>query len=158
MLALIKRENKYSTVHGIGIGSGCSQALIKGCSENSRGRSIFINDNEDPAEKIIWLLEQTLTPAITDFNVEYDEKAVDTVIPNPKEMPYILKNDPVNLYFLLRPGFEGEFEVKVSFTDPVSKKVEKQKLVAKIPSEPNFEFLDKKAQHKKLEMLCKSLK
>ena len=133
VLSLVKRESKYSTVHGIGIGSGCSVALINGCSENGRGKAIFINDDEDPAEKIIQLLEQALTPAITDFHLDYDEKTVEAVIPNPKEMPYILKNDPINLYFLLKPSYEGDLVVGVSFTDPVTKKVEKQSVRAKIP-------------------------
>ena len=53
-------------------------------------------------------------------------------------MPFILKNDPVNLYFILNPDFVGEFEVKMKFTDPITNKVENQSIIAKIPTEPNF--------------------
>lgn len=53
-------------------------------------------------------------------------------------MPYVLKNDPINLYFLFRPGFEGNYKVTMKFTDPVTKKIETQSIVASLPHEPNF--------------------
>ena len=67
ILRVVEEERKYSTVHGIGIGDGCSMELIRGCAENSWGRSTWISDEEDPAEKIITLLFAALSPVITDF-------------------------------------------------------------------------------------------
>lgn len=57
------------------------------------------------AEKIIELLQSVLSPIITDFDFKFDEKVVDSVVPNPKSMPYILKNEPVCLYVMFKPGF-----------------------------------------------------
>lgn len=47
----------------------------------------------------------------------------------------------------------------MNFIDPVTKKTQKQTLTASVSeNEENFQFLDKKAQHKKLLLLCDSLK
>ena len=84
---------------------------------------------------------------------------MEAVIPNPRELRYILKNDPVNFYFILRPGFEGEyFSVKCAFTDPTTGKTEVQELVQNVREVSMFEFLDKKAQHKKLELVLRGMK
>ena len=158
VLSLIRRERKYSSVHGIGIGGGCSQELILGCSEKSEGKHIFVSDDEDPTAKIIQLLEEAISPVIADFQLSFDPKAIEAVIPNPKEMPYILKNHPVNLYFLLKVGFEGPFQVTMDFTHPQTAKISHQEVTALVPNQSNFEFLDKKAQHKKLALLESTLK
>jgi hypothetical protein len=72
IVSLVKENNKYSRVHGIGIGEGASKALIKGCAEKGRGRAIFLSDNENVACKIIELVQSSLSPAITDFQLEFD--------------------------------------------------------------------------------------
>lgn len=48
---------------------------------------------------------------------------MEAVIPNPKQMPYFLKNEPVNIYFMLKPDCK-ELEVKIKFTNPISLLVE----------------------------------
>ena len=45
VIKLVKENIKYSRVHCIGIGNGCSQALIIGCAEKGKGHHVFINDN-----------------------------------------------------------------------------------------------------------------
>jgi hypothetical protein len=64
IISLVRENNKYSRVHGIGIGEGASKDLIKGCAEKGKGRAIFLSDHENVAGKII--------PAITDFQLEFD--------------------------------------------------------------------------------------
>ncbi len=85
-------QSKLSRVHGIGIGSGASKALIKGCAEKGKGKAIFIQDDENVSAKIIELLDTVLTPCITDFQLRFDKTAVDCIVPNPEEMPLVLKN------------------------------------------------------------------
>jgi hypothetical protein len=84
ILDLVAHNNKYSRVHTIGIGEGASKALVKGCAEKGKGKAIFIADNEDVAGKIIELLQSTLSPAITDFELKFDSNVVEAIIPNPK--------------------------------------------------------------------------
>jgi hypothetical protein len=45
VIDLVRRNIKYSRVHTIGIGSGASESLIKGCAWKGKGYHIFIKDN-----------------------------------------------------------------------------------------------------------------
>jgi hypothetical protein len=80
--------------------------LIKGCAEKGKGKFIFISDDENPSDKIIGLLEESLTPVISKINLEYDKSVVLSIIPNPTSIPYILKNQVVNFYIT----FKGQLE------------------------------------------------
>lgn len=75
VIQMVEKSTKYCRVHCIGIGNGCSLALIDGCSKAGKGKKILISDSENPSNKIIELLESTLTPLIS---------KVDLKIPNDK--------------------------------------------------------------------------
>lgn len=92
VIKLVGENTKYSRVHTIGIGSGCSAALIKGCAEKGKGKAVFITDGSEVASPIIELLEQSLTPIITSFSLDFDSSVVESIVPNPRQMPFILKN------------------------------------------------------------------
>lgn len=66
----------------------------------------MISDQENPSAKIIELLEVTLTPLITDLTLKYDEKIVESIVPNPHSLPYILKDDVINFYVNLKEQLE----------------------------------------------------
>jgi len=102
---MVKENIKYSRVHTIGVGNGASAALIQGCAEKGKGKYVFIQDEENVAGKIIELLGAAMSPVITDFDVTFDEKVVECISPNPKSMPYILKNEPVCVYIAFKPDF-----------------------------------------------------
>lgn len=65
----------------------------------------MISDHENPSEKIIELLETTLTPLISDISLKYDEDLVESIVPNPRSIPYILKDDTVNFYVTFKKPF-----------------------------------------------------
>lgn len=88
---MVKNNSKYARVHSIGIGNGASESLILGCAKSGKGFHVFINDQEDPSEKIIQLLSDSLSAVITKMNLDYDADVVESIIPNPKSLPYILK-------------------------------------------------------------------
>ena len=67
IIKLVADNTKYSRCHTIGIGDGCSAALIKGCAEKGKGKAVFIEDGTDVASPIIHLLEESLSPLITEF-------------------------------------------------------------------------------------------
>lgn len=73
VLRMVKLNNKYARVHGIGIGNGASESLIRGCSERGKGQCVFIDDLEDPADKIIQLLSDSLSAVISSINLTYDK-------------------------------------------------------------------------------------
>ncbi len=83
LIKLIKKNNKYNRVHSIGIGSGASPYLINECAKAGKGKSLFIEDNDDMQGSIISLLKASLTPFLDNFSFKYDEKIVESIIPAP---------------------------------------------------------------------------
>ena len=57
--------------------------MIDGCAEKGKGYKTYITDKENPSKKIIKLLEQSLSPLITDIKVDYDKDLIESIIPNP---------------------------------------------------------------------------
>lgn len=84
VIDLVSRNSRFTRVHCIGVGSNVSLALVKGCAEAGKGRCILIDKNEDPADKIIELLEASLTPLITSLNLVLNESNLETIVPNHK--------------------------------------------------------------------------
>ena len=69
---MVGKSNKFSRVHAIGVGSGCSQRLVLGCAQKGKGHHTFISDSEDPSNKIIQLLTDSLSPVISRVTLDYD--------------------------------------------------------------------------------------
>ena len=61
----VSRSCKYSRVHTIGVGDQCSRDLIIEVAKKGKGHHVFIQDNDDPSEKIIQILVDSLTPVIS---------------------------------------------------------------------------------------------
>lgn len=149
---MVGKNNKYSRVHTIGIGSGCSQRLIIGCAEKGKGQHIFISDNEDPAEKIIQLLTDSLSPVISKVKLDYNKELVESIIPNPSSLPYILKNEIVNFYVT----FKGQLEDQTSFHFSYDDNLNKQPYQSEIVIDPLVEgesFVDKMGHFKRIRLL-----
>lgn len=118
MIETIDLNTQYVRVHGIGIGSGCSMALINGCAEKGRGYAIYINDNEDPTTKIINLLEQSLSPVISEIYLKFDKQGlelVESITPNPKKVPYILKNEVCNFFINFKKNLSSTIKLTLSY-------------------------------------------
>jgi len=98
VIELVRKNIKYSRVHTIGIGDGASKNLIKGCAEKGKGYHIFIKCNENPSEKILQLLTDSLTPVISKVLLKYNKELAESVVPNPESIPYILKGEAANFY------------------------------------------------------------
>ena len=91
ILDMVESNIKYSRVHTIGIGDGASQELVLGCAAKGKGHHVFISDAENPSEKIIQLLTDSLSPVISKVNLNFDKNLVESIIPNPNSIPYFLK-------------------------------------------------------------------
>ena len=76
VIKMVGLNNKFSRVHTIGIGNGCSEELIRGCAKKGKGCHVFISDSEDPSEKIIQLLTDSLSPVISKMKLVYDKNLV----------------------------------------------------------------------------------
>ena len=86
-----------------------------------KGHSVFIADSEDPAIKIIELLDKSLSPVISNLTLEYDNSKIDSVVPNPKKNPYILKNEISHFYFGFKGKLSESFPVVVQYTDSLGR-------------------------------------
>jgi predicted transcriptional regulator len=95
---MVSMQNKYSRVHTIGVGNGISVELIKGCAEKGKGYYVFVGGGKDSSEEIIQLLSDSMSPVISQMRLSYDKNLVESIIPNPESLPYVLKNDVVNFY------------------------------------------------------------
>ena len=119
---MVKKNTKYARVHCIGIGNGASFDLIQGCAASGKGKFVMISDQENPAEKIIELLETTLTPIISKVSLKCSsENDIDSIVPNPKSIPYILKDDVVNFYITFKGPFTEKKEFVFEYEDSVTK-------------------------------------
>ena len=49
------------------------------------------------------------------MNLKYDKTIVESIVPNPDSIPYILKNEVVNFYVILKGQLDKSAEFKFSY-------------------------------------------
>lgn len=76
VIELVKSNVRFSRVHTIGIGSSVSRDLVVECAAKGKGHAIFIGDGEEPAAKVIQLLNDSLTPVISGVSLDFDSAVV----------------------------------------------------------------------------------
>ena len=152
VIKLVKKKTKHCRVHSIGIGNGASFNLIQGCADNGKGKYIMISDQENPNEKIIELLETTLTPIISKVKLSFNEKAVESIVPNPTSIPYILKDDVVNFFVTYKKPFDSTEKFTFEYVDSVTNLPYKSEISVE-PESENHPFVDKMSHLKVLRSL-----
>ena len=55
---------------------------------------------------------ESLSPVITNMKLTYDKYVVESIIPNPESLPYVLKGELVNFYIT----FKGQLSNSAHFT------------------------------------------
>jgi hypothetical protein len=51
------------------------------------------------------------------MQLTYDKTQVDSIVPNPEKMPYILKNELVNFYINFKEVLKVPFSLKIEYSD-----------------------------------------
>ena len=69
LMILVKSYNKISRVFTLGLGSSASRHLVKGVARAGNGISLFSTLNEDLRPKVVSLLKNALSPAMTNVKV-----------------------------------------------------------------------------------------
>jgi hypothetical protein len=82
---------------------------------------VFINDQEDPSDKIIPLLLDSLSPVISKMHLDYDANLIESIIPNPKSLPYYLKGEIVNFYVTFKSQLAQRAKFTFSYEDSQNK-------------------------------------
>lgn len=72
-------------------------------------------------------------------------------------MPCILKDEPVNIFAFFEHGIEEPTKFTVRYEDSASRRVYRSELVL-TGKEHNHPFLEKLAQHKKIELVCEAIR
>lgn len=55
----------------LGIGSGCSEVLVKGISRVGKGKCEFVQNEEEISDKVIFLLEESMRYYIKNLRVHF---------------------------------------------------------------------------------------
>ena len=102
------------------------------------------------------MLEATLSPLISKINLRYKkDDQIESIFPNPKKIPYILKDDVVNFYVTFKGPLTEKKEFTFEYDDEVNKLPFKSSVVVDPSLLVNQPFVDRMAHFKVLRSLEK---
>jgi von Willebrand factor A domain-containing protein 5 len=118
--------NNQARVFSIGIGNGCSETFIRKSAEVGSGKSLLLSDGENITQPLLNLLQESLTPALSNFEIHFDNKFIRGVSPMLNASSHVLRSQPFRLFLLVDSSLDGSTQVRVSYFDSVkAKRVEK---------------------------------
>ena len=132
-------SNNQARVFSIGVGNGCSETFIRKTAEVGSGKSVLLSDEEEDVEgKIVQLLDESLSPALSNFEVTFDKKFIKGLTPHLNATSHILRNQPFRLFALVDKSLgEATTDIKVSYFDSVrGKRVERSFPVSVVGANP----------------------
>ncbi|CAK70304.1 unnamed protein product (macronuclear) [Paramecium tetraurelia] len=120
IIDLVQKNNRAQTrIYTLGIGEGCSQYLIRRVAEVGNGKHQIVSDKEDISEKIIDLLEDSLTPYLEAFTLESNITNIVSIIPNPDSIVSLKKNQELTIQVLFSKEETPEIlEFRINCYDP----------------------------------------
>ena len=113
----------------------------------------MISDSQDPTDKIIELLDETMTPLISKVRLEFDRSSVESIVPNPDKIPYILKNDIANFYITFNKPLEHPQIFKFEYEDSTIKLPYMSEILVNPEQQDSFPVVDKMAHFRVLRSL-----
>lgn len=124
ILTLIAENNDLSKVYTIGVGNGCSREIIVEGAKLGKGKHEFISETEDMNEKIIGLLEDSITPFLSDFKMNYDTNLINIIAPVPESLNFLRKNEEFRIFAFLNKQFSQQRQtfIQLQYYDSILKK------------------------------------
>ena len=114
ILSLISEYNDVGRVYTIGVGNGCSREIIIEGAKLGKGQHQFIAENENMNEKIIGLLEDSITPFLSDLNLNYDKSLINIIVPTPESINFIRKNEELKIFVFLNKSFNQKKQTNLT--------------------------------------------
>ena len=110
-----------SRLFTIGVGTGASDYLVRKAATLGNGKSVMILCSEGIEDKVVSLLTESMTPSLTNFEVEYDEEMVAALTPLPNQSSHIIRGEPFIMFALLNDVIQQtptlSTSVKIKFFD-----------------------------------------
>ncbi len=88
----------------------------------------MIQESSKILEKVIYLLQSSISPVLDDFKFQFDYELVDFMAPGPNTAVTILKNEPIDMFVFLNEKFAAAQATKIemSYFDSVENKTKQQ--------------------------------
>jgi len=158
VLDLIKANSDKARVFTVGVGGGCSPELIKNAAINGRGKHEFVESNHQVYEKVMDLLNASLSSCYSDLTLESEnfDAFVKSVSPNPVSLPFLLNNQPVTFFLFIREAaFEDgrKMPLKLRFYDSSVKKYRHVEIILEVDQAVKNDSIPKLAIHDMIKRL-----
>ena len=152
VLRLITQNSDKTRVFTVGVGNGCSAELVTKSALYGKGKHEFVQDEKDIYEKVISLLDASLSPCYSDlsFHCENFDAVVQSVSPNPGTIPYLIDGQPFTAFLCLRKAaFENgsKMPLKLRLYDSQIDNYRTVEIVLDVENAFENEFLPKLAIH-----------
>ena len=105
VIAIARKHSRVCRTFTIGLGNGASPYLVREIALNGKGKHEIILNNNNLAEKMMYLLQSSISPVLDDFQFEFDKSIVEYMTPGVNTPLNILKNEPLNIFILLNEKF-----------------------------------------------------
>lgn len=86
------------------------------------------------------------------MKLTYDKEIVESIIPNPESMPYVLKGELVNFYITFKGQLVNSAHFSFSYEDSLNK-LPFQAEVTIDPSSTNKPFIDRMGHFRRIRLL-----
>ena len=88
----------------------------------------MIQDSSKILEKVIYLLQCSISPVLDDFKFQFDSNVVELIAPGTNNAMTILKNEPIDMFVFLNEKFAAAQATKIemSYFDSVENKTKQQ--------------------------------
>ena len=93
--------NQRNRVFALGIGNGCSNALVQGCADRGKGKAAFVTNASEIPGAVVSLIEASVNSVCDDFSLEFSDAAKSSILmiaPEPSAQKFILKNEIVSFF------------------------------------------------------------
>ena len=94
---------------------------------------------------------------ISNINLKYEKGIIESIVPNPDSVPYILKDDLINFYVTFKGQLQKPVPFHFEYLDSISKFPYKAEIIVN-PSSFNQPFVDKMAHLKIIKNLEDAVK